>query len=186
MAASQPPSSAAHAPPRTTLWRAPAYPPAQPASSEHDGGLTAATRGSSRATPHHTVVHLPDSSCVERVLGSECVTAVVHTVHPVHLAATPVARSCYVVTVVEPDPVTACTEGCKARNLRFRERWVSREGNHSTPDATGLPRHNFSRYAVAPRAKSPRWRGERPRTRTQNKMWVCTVKSKTGSSTRTA
>ena len=69
---------------------------------------------------HRPCTLLPDSSCVERVLGSECVTAVVHTVHPVHLAATPVARSCYVVTVVEPDPVTACTEGCKARNLRFR------------------------------------------------------------------
>ena len=54
MAARQPPSSAAHAPPRTTPWRAPAYKPAQPASSKHGISLTAAVLGSSRVTPHHT------------------------------------------------------------------------------------------------------------------------------------
>ena len=37
---------------------------------------------------HRPCTLLPDSSCVERVLGSECVTAVVHTVDPVH-------QSCY-------------------------------------------------------------------------------------------
>ena len=81
-------------------------------------------------------------------------TAVVHTVDPVHLSCFPCCEElCYVVTVAATDPVTACTEGREARNLRFRERLVSQGGNHSTPDATGLPRHNFSRYAVAPRAK---------------------------------
>ena len=38
---------------------------------------------------HRPCTLLPDSSCVERVLGSECVTAVVHTVDPVHLSCYP-------------------------------------------------------------------------------------------------
>jgi hypothetical protein len=58
MAARQPPSSAAHAPPRTTPWRAPAYKPAQPASSEHDGGLTAAASGSTHAASRHRGQHI--------------------------------------------------------------------------------------------------------------------------------
>ena len=55
MAARQPPSPAAHAPPRATPWRAPAYKPAQPASSEHGGGLAAAVLGSTRAASHNTL-----------------------------------------------------------------------------------------------------------------------------------
>ena len=67
MAASQPPPSAAHAPPRTTPWRAPAYKPAQPALSEHGGGLAAATLGSTRATPHHTVARASLQASAARV-----------------------------------------------------------------------------------------------------------------------
>ena len=67
MAASQPPPSVAHAPPRTTPWRAPAYKPAQPASGEHGCGLTAAALGSIRAASHHTAARASLQASTARV-----------------------------------------------------------------------------------------------------------------------
>ena len=54
-------------------------------------------RATGHVAPHHSeklgghrpCTLLSDSSCVQRVLGSECVTAVVHTVDPVYLGCYP-------------------------------------------------------------------------------------------------
>ena len=62
-----PPPEAAHVPPLATPWRAPAWKPAQPASSEQGDGSAAATRGSTRAASRHTVARASVEASAARV-----------------------------------------------------------------------------------------------------------------------
>ena len=67
VAASQPPPSGEVALPRTAPWRAPAYKPAQPASSKHGISLTAAVLGSPRAAPRRTAARASLHASAARV-----------------------------------------------------------------------------------------------------------------------